>query len=254
MKNVLVTGVSSGIGNALSKILIKKSFRVWGIARRKNLLEGLKRQLHSDNFFYSVADVADENFWESLVRNLKRKKFTPDVIILNAAIHDNDLKAGVDLRKLRKIMEINFFSILKGIKLISETFQNKQQFITLSSTSAFKGNHEEGIGYAASKGALSIAFESLFQKYMNSRICFTTIFLGPVNGGMLRFTKVPPLTLTLDQVAEYILKSIKGKKPFYYYPKMVFVILSIMRMLPNVVFFRIWTWMQRPYTKDRSLN
>lgn len=254
MKNVLVTGASSGIGNTLTKELIKKGFRVWGIARRKKLLEELKNELEGNSFSYVVADVSKQLFWSSLISKMKRQDFVPDIIIFNAGIHENDLKDGIDLEKLHKIMEVNFFSILKGVKLLSETFQSKLHFITLSSTSAFKGNHEEGIGYAASKGALSIAFESLFQKYVNSRICFTTIFLGPVHGGMIRFAKVPPLTLTLDQVAEYILKSMKEKKAFYYYPKMVFIILNIMRMLPNPVFFRIWTWMQKPYTKDRRLN
>ncbi len=58
MKNVLVTGVSSGIGRILTKKLIDQGFRVWGIARREDLLKSLKKELRSKNFFYLVVDTA----------------------------------------------------------------------------------------------------------------------------------------------------------------------------------------------------
>lgn len=247
MKSVLVTGVSSGIGNTLAKKLIKKDFRVWGIARRKKLLEVLKKELQSDNFFYTVADVTDGNFWEKLIKDFKNKKFFPDIIILNAAIRKNDLENGIDLKMLREMMEVNFFAVLKGVKAISKNFSRKLHFITLSSTSAFKGSYVEGIGYAASKGALTIAFESLFQKHLNTNINFTTIFLGPVGTGMMRFTKPTPFMLSVDKTAEYIIGAIESKKPFLYYPRIAFMILNIMRLLPNQVFFRIWTKLQRQY-------
>lgn len=244
MKNVLITGVSSGIGNTLTKKLIKKGFRVWGVARRKKLLNVLKNDLQNEDFYNSVADVADEVFWGSLIRNFKRKKFIPNIIIFNAAISENDLINGIDLDKLRGIMEVNLFSIIKGIKLISESFKSKLHFITISSTSAFKGNHEEGIGYAASKGALSLTFESLFQKYSGSRLTFTTIYLGPVETDMVRLKKAP-FMLTKDKATDYIIKAIYDGKPFYYYPKTVFTVLSIMRLLPKPVFFKVWSKMQK---------
>lgn len=252
MKNVLITGVSSGIGNTLTKLLVKRRFKIWGISRRKKLLEKLKRELQSNNLFYTVDDVTNENFWKSLIKNFQKKNFIPDVVIFNAAINKNDLISRIDLDILRRIMEVNFFSILAGIKLISETYKNRLHFITISSTSAFKGSYQEGIGYAASKGALSIAFESLFQKYRTSRIQFTTVFLGPVKTEMVRFKNMPPFSMTTDQVANYILRAINEKQPFYYYPKIAFIILKLMRLLPNQVFFKLWTKLQNPYIAKDS--
>ncbi len=248
MKNVLVTGASSGIGKALTKLLIAQGFKVWGVARRENLLLALKKDLHSKNFFYTAADVTEGTFWENLITQFRRKKFVPRVIIFNAAIHENDLEEGINFEKLRDIMEVNFFSILKGVETLIKEYPGRLHFITFSSTSAFKGNYKEGIGYAASKSALSIAFESLFQKYSKSRVIFTTIFLGPVKTDMIRFVKPPPLTLTAEQVAQYVLNVITEKKPFYYYPKVSFIILNIMRLLPNQLFFKLWINMQRFYT------
>ena len=244
-------GVSSGIGNTLTKLLIKGDFKVWGAARRKDLLNQLDRELQSKNFYYTANDVAESSFWNHLISELDKKKFIPDVIIFNAALNENDLINRINLNKLRRIMEVNFFSVLKGVKLITENYNNKKlHFIVISSTSAFKGNYKEGIGYAASKGAISIAFESLFQKYMNSKIIFTTIFFGPVKTDMIRFTKFPPMTLTADNAAECIIKAINEKKPFYYYPKPGFIFLKVLRLLPNEIFFKLWIAMQKTYTKE----
>lgn len=251
MKKVLVTGVSSGIGNVLVKKLINKGFIVWGVARRKNLLELLSSELKSNNFFFTQADVSEENFWQRLTKDFNRKRFVPEVVIFNAAHNENDLKEGIEVGKLRKLMEVNFFSILAGVKQLTDKYK-KMHFIAISSTSAFKGNFKEGIGYAASKGALSIAFESLFQKYINSKTSFTTIFFGPVKTDMIRFTKFPPMTLTKENAADYIIKAINEKKPFYYYPKIGFIFLKALRLLPNEIFFKFWINMQKTYTKDEN--
>lgn len=248
MKNVLVTGVSSGIGKALTKLLLDEGFRVWGIARRKELLLSLKKELHSNKFFYTVADIKAENSWEHLIKEFNKKNFIPEEIVFNAAVNENDLADGINSEKTREIMEVNFFSILRGIEVLIKNYPKKLHFIAISSTSAFKGNHKEGIGYAASKGALSIAFESLFQKYFRSRVTFTTVFFGPVKTEMIRFVKSPPLSLTADRAAECILNAINERKPFYYYPKISFFMLSLMRLLPNQVFFKLWINMQKSYT------
>ena len=247
MKNVLITGVSSGIGKALTKLLLTKGFRVWGIARRKELLLELKKELHSDKFIFTAADIKAENFWENLIKEFNKKNFIPQEVVFNAAVNENDLADGINLEKTREMMEVNFFSILRGVEIIIKNYPKKLHFIAISSTSAFKGNHKEGIGYAASKGALSIAFESLFQKYFKSRVVFTTIFFGPVKTGMIRFVKAPPLTLTADRAAECILNAINERKPFYYYPKLSFFMLSLLRLLPNQVFFKLWINMQKSY-------
>lgn len=250
MKNVLVTGASSGIGHSLSSLLIKKGYKVWGVARRKKLLELLNKELKNKNFFYTAGDISQESFWEQQIKKMKKNKFTPDIVVFNAAMNENDLKDGMDLDKLKQMMEVNFFSILKGVKLIMENYKNKLHFIAISSTSSVKGNYIEGIGYAASKGALSIAFESLFQKYENSKAFFTTVYFGPVTTDMSRFIKPTPMTLTKEKAAMGIIKAIENKRPFYYYPKAAFVVLSIMRLLPKQTFFWLWKNLQKSYTKN----
>jgi len=49
---ILITGASSGIGRELAKQLVKDGHVVWGVARRENLLNDLKKEL-GDLFFYT---------------------------------------------------------------------------------------------------------------------------------------------------------------------------------------------------------
>ena len=50
---ILITGTSSGIGRELARQLAEAGHQVWGIARRKDLLESLRHELGGDEFHYS---------------------------------------------------------------------------------------------------------------------------------------------------------------------------------------------------------
>lgn len=247
MKNVLVTGASSGVGWELSKLLVKNGYRTWGIARNQKLLKQLENEIDNPKFTYKSIDLSINNPWKLLVKSLTKSKFIPDVVVFNAAINKNDLIEGIDSNLLEEMFRVNFFSIISGVEILIDEFSKPIHFITISSTSSFKGNYREGIGYSASKAALSVAFESLYQKYYLTKYLFTTIYFGPIKTRMMPFTRPTPLILTAEQAAECIIKAIKEKKSFYYYPKVVFFILSMLRLLPKTIYFKLWNTMQKSY-------
>lgn len=245
--NIIVTGASSGIGRLLSRELINQNHQVWGIARRKELLKNLAEEINDQHFYYSVGDVSEKDFWELLIKKIKEKKFRPDVVVFNAAISENDLSKTIDTNLLSYIMEVNFFSIMRGIKIMIGQYRRKVHFVTISSTSALKGTGSEGIGYAASKAALSIAFESLYQKFINTDIFFSTVYLGPVRTTMMRFRKPPPLLMSQKQAVDGIIKSINERKPFYFLPKVIFILLRILLLLPRELTSRLIVKLQKSY-------
>lgn len=248
--NIIVTGISSGIGRDLTKELIKHNHRVWGISRRGKLLKELENEIESPNFSFTIGDVSGKNFWSNFLKIMKSKKFRPEVIVFNAAIYENDLVNSIDINKLSYMMEVNFFSIMRGIKQFVKKYSKNLHFITISSTSAFKGKSTEGIGYAASKAAISVSFESLYQKYFNVKdIKFSLIYFGPVKTEMLRFRKYPPLILAKEKAVKVIIKAIKEQKPFYFSPGIVFLGLNIMSLLPKSLVLRLIIIMQKKYLK-----
>jgi len=70
----VITGASSGIGRELAKQLVKDGHAVWGVARRENLLNDLKKEL-GDLFFYTAGDVSMENEALKIAEEMKRNNF-----------------------------------------------------------------------------------------------------------------------------------------------------------------------------------
>lgn len=249
MNKVLIIGASSGLGKALVKRLIEKKSIVWGIARRGKLLNELSQELPSkSNFIYQSLDISKKHSWDNLLMNMQKRKFKPNVVVFNAAINPNDLAHNIKLEITREIFQTNFFAILEGIKTLFPYMNKYSQYIAISSSSAMKGNASEGIGYAASKAALSIAFESFYQKYFSSERSFTIISFGPINTGMKRFKVPPPFTLSEKNAVDCIVKAIKEKKGFYYCPRILFLFLGIVKaILPNEIIFKLFSTIEKKY-------
>lgn len=248
-KKILVTGVSSGIGRALIKRLVKEGNFTWGIARREELLKNLQKEIGERNkFYYSLMDVSISDNWQKLIDAMKKKKFTPDIIVFNAAINSNDLSGGLNSTATREIFNINFLSIMEGIESLMKFVKPHTQFIAISSLSALKGSGVEGVGYPASKAALSIAFESLHQRYKGQHH-FKTVYFGPVASGMGPFKKTWPIILSEDQAVKAIIKAIKSKQAIHYSPTFLFLVLRVMKVLPPSLYFFILSRIEQLHLK-----
>ena len=241
-KKVLITGSSRGIGRALTIKLVGEGCEAWGIARREKLLKNLKSEVNSPkNYLYSAIDISQKDSWDQIVKSLRRKKYHPDIVIFNAAIFENDFINGLDFEKTRKMIEINYLSVIKGIQALFPLLKTNSQVIAISSSSALKGSGEEGIGYAASKAALSIAFESLYLKYRN-KIHFKTVFFGPVKTGMSPFSRHTILSLSEEDAVRAVIKSIERGDVISYYPLIIFYAYKLAKLLPSSYYFKFLTF------------
>ncbi len=233
---ILITGVSSGIGRELTKSLINDGHQVCGISRRKPLLNSLHQELNASRKFISYAgDISEGGFWNRCSKFLSQNKFIPDVVVMNAAILQDDLHP-LDINSTRQMINTNFLGVLDGVANLMPFVKPKTQFIAISSIAALRGSSVEGIGYAASKAALNTAFESLSLQY-NKTYFFTTISLGPVQTGMTPFQhRQPPFSVTSHQVVKVIKHAMTEKAPYYYYPAIVFVAFRFMNLLPTPIY------------------
>jgi 3-oxoacyl-[acyl-carrier protein] reductase len=59
--NILITGVSKGLGLNMTKFFLKKGFNIYGISRNKsNEIQNLLSE-YPNNFFWKSIDLADKN-------------------------------------------------------------------------------------------------------------------------------------------------------------------------------------------------
>ena len=251
-KRFLITGVSSGIGRELACKLITCGNNVWGVSRRGTQYISKIKFKPNSSFMLSRVDISKYSQIEKLLHEMTKKKFIPDVVILNAAIYENDFDKSIDINKIRRVHEVNFLANLNIINRFLEFMHYKGQFIVISSSSAFKGSRYEGIGYGTSKAAISLAFESLNQRYFNKKLVFTTIFLGPVLAPMRRLKSNSLFTVSIKSVVDIVIKSIEEKKKIYYHPFILFAALKILRLLPENIMFQLVKRIERALVKNEN--
>lgn len=111
--NALVTGVSTGIGQAIALHLLKRGSRVFGTVRQLSDAKLLEQQ-GGEAFVPIVLDVRDENSLSSAVAKVKEQiGYDPlDLLVNNAGIGLPGPLALQNLDEIRDIFEVNVFGLL----------------------------------------------------------------------------------------------------------------------------------------------
>ncbi len=211
-RSVFVSGVSSGIGEALVRALVTRGDRVWGIARREEKLKEIQTLFSNGDFLYSACDVTRESQVQATLSAMEKSGFHPDVAVLNAGINEPDLLPEYDHDRYRQVLETNLFGVMVWVKGFLPTFRQRGagQFVAISSISAFLTN-DRGAGYSASKAALTSSFVSLRKRYARSGITFTTFHFGPIRTPMWKRGWFP-MILSPEEASRRILRAIDRKE------------------------------------------
>jgi len=119
-KHVLITGASSGIGEALAHEFAKLGGHLTLIARRKSRLEEttvqLKQSYPNQRFLVQVADVtSDESIRVAVAESIKYNG-PLDVVIANAGFGVAGKLIDLKMEDYRRQFETNIFGVLRTIK------------------------------------------------------------------------------------------------------------------------------------------
>ena len=154
--NILVSGVSRGVGIAICKKLLAEGHSVYGISRsHSDEVKELQAQFPNQFFFYSF-DLSDtDNVRKEIFKNFLNQ-ISLDALVNNAAMAYDDIITNLNYEELLKMYQVNVFSPMMMTKYaIRNMILNHKQgsIIHISSISAHTGY--KGLSmYAASKGAL----------------------------------------------------------------------------------------------------
>lgn len=221
-KIALVTGASSGLGEALSRVLIQQGWRVFGVARTVEKLGELGTQL-GPSFHPMPCDVSQPAAVSAACQTLIQGGYSPTLVILNAGGGDLDHDEGVDLHQHRSTFDSNYFGAIQWIQELLKAPPGEGEGVTFvaiaSVLSHFATPH--AAAYCASKAALKSTFDSLRLKYMGTPnmttpMRFVSVFPGPMQTCMLKSSKPVPFTQCPAQTAAYVLEKVfLGKNRIY---------------------------------------
>lgn len=160
MKNVLITGATSGIGKACAQAFAQKPYRLIITGRRKERLQELKKHLDAKTEHPVLLldfDIRNENATQEAVQSLHEKGIFIDILINNAG-----LAAGLapihegSLSDWHQMIDTNLKGLLYISRLVSKKMVERKigHIINISSI-AGKEVYPEGNVYAATKHAVS---------------------------------------------------------------------------------------------------
>ncbi|MBA3722912.1 MAG: SDR family oxidoreductase [Parachlamydiaceae bacterium] len=184
IKNVaLVTGASSGIGEALSRELIARGWSVIGIARSLDKLSQIQKEL-GNAFTPIVCDVSNSEDIKIASTKILDRGICPSHFFLNAGLAGEKVienPNSFDVTMHEKIMAVNYFGVLRWLQYWEKPCQENggANFIVTSSMNAIFAP-PTGSAYSASKAAISKAFESLSLTYFEKNLKFSVVYAGPV--------------------------------------------------------------------------
>jgi len=168
-KTAVITGCNKGIGKAILIKFAEESADIIACTRKrdeefvkfcKNLQKQFKIKVH--NIFF---DLENTNELKSAIIEIKKKTKKIDIIVNNAGIIQTSLFQMTKLQDIKKIFEVNFFSIyLLTQYLLKHMIKNKSpsSIINISSSAAIEANRGRS-SYASSKAAL-ITFSKVISK------------------------------------------------------------------------------------------
>lgn len=160
-KLILITGGSSGIGQALARQFVDLGANVYIIARKLENLTAtileLKNRRKSSNQIVGLisADVADEDQICRFMEKFIKKIGLPDILINSAGIVVPGTVTDLDLNVFHSIMNVNFFGTVNVTKALLPYFidRGSGHIVNISSFVGFFASYGYS-AYASSKFAV----------------------------------------------------------------------------------------------------
>lgn len=193
--NILITGVSKGLGLITSKLLLSKGYTVFGISRSKT--EELNKLLanYPKQFKWLEYDLGNtKNIRQVIFKDFIGLDTQLHGLVNNAALAYDDIVTNIHEEPLEKMYKVNVFSPILLTKFVIRQMllhQIKGSIVHISSISVHTGY--KGLSmYASSKGALEAFSKNVAREWGEKEIRSNCLVAGFMETEM-------SATLSLDQ-------------------------------------------------------
>lgn len=172
IKKNLIIGGSRGLGKEIYNSISKKEKIV--------VLDKIYPDFKIDNFF--KVDVTKSEEIKKISFNLKKKNYNFDVIFICYGAHHTKPSHDISNKEFKKIFEINFFSTINLMQVLSDLINNNSKIFYISSIAACTPIPYSST-YSSSKAALEAYILSKINEYDEKKIKHIIIQPGNINTG-----------------------------------------------------------------------
>lgn len=193
-KVVIITGASSGIGEAIAKELSLKGAIVVLAARRKDRLKKICKDISDlgGESIYFVVDITSSYQVAKMVDNTFKKYGRIDVLINNAGVMPTSFLYKNRVDEWNQLIDTNIKGVLYGIGAVLSYMRNQKygHIINISSTAAYEEVIPGATVYAMSKHAIRLISSGLRKEEAlnGSNIRVTNVYPGSVDTNLKNTT------------------------------------------------------------------
>ena len=215
----MVTGASSGIGEALAIRLAEAGAKVLLVARSREKLEAVQQaiDLRGGESLIHTCDLSNPEDADRLVREVLDAYGHVDLLVNNAG---RSIRRGVShsydrYHDFERTMSLNYFGSLKLILGLLPAMRKQKdgQIVNISSIGV-QTNAPRFSAYVASKAALDAFSRSIASEVVADGVCITTVYMPLVRTPMIAPTKIYEAvpTRTPDEAVDMIVGGIVNRK------------------------------------------
>jgi len=206
-KVILVTGASSGIGEAIVRLLSTQGHRLVIGARRTDRLAMLADSLRAQGGLvdYRSLDVTRREEMQAFAGFALQTHGRIDVIVNNAGIMPLSLMASLKLDEWDAMIDVNIRGVLHGVAAVLPTMQRQQsgQIINISSIGGLSVMPTAAV-YCATKYAVRAISDGLRQEHNNLRV--TCVYPGVVESELANTITDPTAARAMESFRQIALK------------------------------------------------
>ncbi len=243
-KTVFLTGASSGIGAGLAVALAKQGAVLGLLARRKELLDKLRKDCEKAGGTARVfaCDVTNEDAVLAAAEEFKHEFNQIDVLIANAGIGGNNAETrAMQPLAVKKVIDINLMGAVNSVHAVLPGMlkRGSGHIVAISSLAGFRGLPRSA-AYSASKAGMTAFFESVRLDVKHQGVDVTIIQPGfiktPLTSG--REAKMP-FIMELDDAIPLFIKAIEKKKRFAAFPWQLATFVRAGKFMPGWLYDRV---------------